>query len=82
MSLNIRHRNCVVVLCVFFLCLWARNAVCTMLYVPLIRAGMRDTCMKPDVEFTVFTVFKIVFYQILIMPWIKFITKTDYVSRL
>ena len=67
MSLNIRHRNCVVVLCVFFLCLWARNAVCTMLCVPPIRAGMRNTCMNSDVEFTVF---KIVFYEIFCYhPW-------------
>ena len=82
MPLNISHRNCAIVLCLFFLCLLVRNAVCAYLYLPLIRAGMRDTCMNPDVEFAVFTEFKIVFYQILIMPWIKFITKTDYVSRL
>ena len=36
---------------------------------------MRDTCMNPDVEFTVS---KIVFYyEILIMLGIKFITKTE-----
>ena len=82
MPLNISHRNCAIVLCLFLLCLLVRNAVCACLYLPPIRAGMRDTCMNPDVEFAVFTVFKIVFYQIFIMPWIKFITKTDYVSRL
>ena len=32
--------------------------------VPLIRAGMRDTCMNPDVKITVF---KIVFFEILII---------------
>ena len=40
----------------------------TYLYVPPIRAGMRDTSMNPDEEFTVF---KIVFYEILIMCEIK-----------
>ena len=44
--------------------------LCTHLYVPPIHAGMRDTCMNPDVEFTVF---KIVFSEILSMLWI---TKT------
>ena len=79
MPLNISHRNCSIVLCIFFLCLLVRNAVCACLYLPPIRAGMRDTCMNPDVEFTVF---KIVFYEILIMLGIKFITKTDFVSKL
>ena len=41
-----------------------------------IRVGVRDTCMNyPDVEFTVI---KILFYEILIMLGIKFITKTDF----
>ena len=35
--------------------------------------------MNPDVEFTVF---KIVFYEILIMLGIKFMTKTEYFTRL
>ena len=35
---------------------------------------MRDTCMNPDVEVTVF---KMLFYEILIMLGIKFITKTE-----
>ena len=54
-----------IVLCVFLLCLLVRNAVYSHLYnVPLIRAGMRDMCMNPNVEFTQI---KIVFYEILIM---------------
>ena len=59
MSLDIRHINCVIVLCGFFSVFIGQN-----FYVPLIRAGMRDTCMNPDVEFTVF---KIVFFEILII---------------
>ena len=43
------------------------------LHVPLIR----DTCMNPDVEYTVF---KIVFYEILNMIWIKFIIKTEFLQ--
>ena len=76
MSLNIRHRNFVIALCEFFLSLLVRNAVCSLLYmyVPPIRADTRSirTRMNPDVEFTVF---RIVFYEILIMLGIKFITK-------
>ena len=49
-----------------FLCLWARNAVNTMLYVPPICAGMCDTCINSDVKFTEF---KIVFYEIFCYPW-------------
>ena len=41
-------------------------------HVPPIRSGMHDTCMNPDVEITVF---KILFYEILIMLGIKFIIK-------
>ena len=40
-------------------------------------ASMRDMCMNPDVEFTVF---KIVFYEILIMLGIKLITKTYFLQ--
>ena len=53
-----------------FLCLLARNAMCTLVYVLPIGAGMRDACMKPDV---VFTVFKIVWCVMFIMFGIKFI---------
>ena len=49
------------------------------LHVPPIRAGMRDTCMNPDVEFTVF---RIVFYEILVLLGINFITKSEYFTRL
>ena len=45
--------------------------LCAHLYVPPVRADMRDTCMNSDVEFTVF---KIVLYEISIMLGIKFIT--------
>ena len=49
------------------------------LYVPAIRACMRDTCINSDVEFTVF---KIVLCEILIMLGIKFITKTEFFARI
>ena len=61
---NIRQMNCVIVLCVLFLCLMVRNVVCTCMYTCTctapIRAGMRDTCMNHNVEFTVL---KIVFMK-------------------
>mgnify|MGYP003689080445 CR=1 FL=1 len=41
-------------------------------HVPPIRTGMRDTCMNTDEEFTEI---KVMFYEIFIMFWIKFITK-------
>ena len=66
-----------IVLCVFFLCLLVRNAVCTL--VLPICAGMLDTCMSLNVELTVS---KIIFYEILIMLGIKFITKTELFTRL
>ena len=60
MSLNIRieFQFCVY----YFLCLLARNAMCTQVYVPPNRAGMRDALMYPGVAFTVFkTVFFVMF---------------------
>ena len=60
MSLNIRieFQFCVY----YFLCLLARNAMCTHVYVPPNRAGMRDALMHPGVAFTVFkTVFFVMF---------------------
>ena len=51
--------------------------LCAHLYAPPIRLGMRDTCMNPDVEFTVI---KIVIYEILIMLEIKFITETEFLQ--
>ena len=48
------------------------------LHVPPICAGMCDMCVNPDVEFTVF---KIVFYEILILLRINFITKKQNVSQ-
>ena len=75
--LIIRHRHRVIVLCVFLLCLLVRNAVCTL--VLPICAGMLDTCMSLNVELTVS---KIIFYEILIMLGIKFITKTELFTRL
>ena len=73
MPLKTGTENCVIVLCVFLLCLYIR--LCEHLYLPPIREGMRDkyTFMNPDVEITVF---KIVYYGILIMLEIKLITKT------
>ena len=55
-------------LCIFSVFIGQTCCVHTYLYVPPIRAGMRDTSMNPDEEFTVF---KIVFYEILIMCEIK-----------
>ena len=46
---------------------------------PLIRAGYHDMCMNPDVVFK--AVFKIVFYKILILIGIKFITETDFFNK-
>ena len=40
------------------------------LYVPLVRAGMRHTCMNPNVEFEII---KIVFHEIMIILRMKFI---------
>ena len=53
MSLNIRQRNCVIFYAYFFCVYWS-EILCANLYihVPLIPAGMRNTCMNPDVEFT------------------------------
>ena len=50
----------------------------TVIYIPPIRAYMRVTCLKPDVEFTES---KIVLYEILIMLGIKFITKNRIVHK-
>ena len=58
MSLYIRHRNCVIILCEFCLCSSFRNEhVCKL----PISASMRDTCLNPDEEYTLL---KIVFYEI------------------
>ena len=65
-----------IVLCYFFSVFWSK-ILYSHFYVPPIRAVMPDSCMNTDVELTVF---KIVFYEILIMHVIKFITKT-YVSQ-
>ena len=40
------------------------------LYVPLVHAGMRDTCMNPNVEFEII---KIVFNENMIILRMKFI---------
>ena len=42
-----------------------------------LKTGDKYTCMNPDVEFTVF---KIVYYEILIMLGIKLITKTEFLK--
>ena len=47
-------------MCIFSVFIGQKCCVHTSKYVPPIRAGMRDTCINPDVEF-------IVFYEILIM---------------
>ena len=46
-----------------------------MLFAHLHVTPIRDTCMNPDVEYTVF---KIVFYEILNKLGIKFIIKTEF----
>ena len=56
-----------------------KSCVKTVIYVPPIRAYMRVTCLNPDEGFTES---KIVFYEILIMLGIKFITKTELFTKL
>ena len=56
MTLNSRHKN----LCVF-LCVYWSKMLCAHLNVPPIRASMRDTCMNPYIEYKMF---KIVFNEI------------------
>ena len=52
-------------LCVCFLCFLVRNAVCTLVHVCTANlCRYEHTCMDPDV---LFTVFKIMFYEILTM---------------
>ena len=58
-----------------FLCVYWLEMLYAHLYVPPILACMPNTCMNPDLEFTVF---KIVYFKILIMLGIKFITKREY----
>ena len=53
--------------------------LCAYLYVPPIRAGMRDRCINSGVEFTVS---KMLLYEILIMLGIKFITNSQLFTRL
>ena len=60
-----------IVLGVFVSVYWS-EMLCAYLNVQPICAGMRDTCMSPDLK-----VFKFVFYKMLIMLGIKFITKTE-----
>ena len=60
-----------------FSVLWGSEMLCAYLYVPPICASMHDTCMTPDVEFTVFKIF---FYEIFIMLVSKFITKTIFLK--
>ena len=61
------------ILCVFYIVFkLVRNAVCTL----ACNADSR-TCMNPDVEYTVF---KIVFYEILNTLGIKFIIKTEFLQ--
>ena len=69
MSLNIGYRNCVIVGSTFSLFFVVRNAVYSLVCTAYLRLQVCDMCMIPDVEFTVF---KIVFYEILIMLGIKF----------
>ena len=72
-------------LCDSFMCTFSeftgqKRCVHTDLYVPAIRARMSDMCMNyPDVEFTMF---KIVFCEILIMLGINLTTKTELLTRL
>ena len=51
-------------ICIFSVFVGQKCCVTAALHVPPIRAGMRDTCMNPDVEFTVFS---IVFHELLVL---------------
>ena len=76
MSLNIRHRNLDdSFMCMFSVFIGKKCCVHTCMD----SCRYEHTCMNPDV---VFTVFKIVFYEILIKLGIKFITKTDFFTML
>ena len=71
MSLNIRHRKLGdSFLCIFSVLIGQKCCVHTCMDL----CKYEHTCMNPDV---LFTVFKIVFYEILIMLENKFITKQD-----
>ena len=50
----------------YFFCDYWSEMLCARFNVPPIRAGMRDTCMNPCVEFLMF---KIVFYKIFDHAW-------------
>ena len=69
------QKLCESFICIFSVFIGQKCCVHAHLHVPPIRAGMRDTCMNPVVEFTVF---RIVFYEILVLLGINFITKTEY----
>ena len=47
----------------YFLCLLIRNAMCTHVYVPPNRVGMRDACMDPDVAFAMFKIVLFVMFM-------------------
>ena len=66
-------------ICIFSVFIGQKCCVHAHLHVPPIRAGMRDTCMKPDVEFTAF---RIVLNEIFLLLGIIFITKTEFFERL
>ena len=83
MSLNSRHRNCVIYGYLF--CVYWSEMLCAHLYVPPIHEcrHMYARCIyvNPDVEFLK-KVSKIVFYEILNMFGINFTTKTKLFTRL
>ena len=76
MSLIIRHRKLVDnFMCIFSVFIGMKCCVHTCMD----SCRYEHMCMNPDV---VFTVFKIVFYEILIKLGIKFITKQIFFTRL
>ena len=77
MSLCIRHRNCVIALWVFFLCLSVRNDVCTLVCTAELCKSSRKV-YEPWCRF--YYVFKIVFYEMLILLGIMLITKSDFLQ--
>ena len=80
MSLNIRHRNCVIY--VYFFCVYRSEMLCKHLNVPPIHECKyaRYVYMNLDVEFQKKCLN--VFSEILIMFWINFTTKTELFTRL
>ena len=81
MSLNIRHRNCVIYV-YFSVFIGRKCCVHTCMYRRIMSAGMRDTCICEPWCRVLKNVSKIVFYEILIMFGINFTRISDLFTRL